>query len=85
MRTALRKMGNSTGMIVPKSILRELGLESGATLELRVELGELAARPVVNVTRPGWAEAAARIGDAHDPESESWLGVPVEGDAHLEW
>jgi antitoxin MazE len=45
MRPTLRKMGNSTGMIVPKAILTEMGLAAGATVDLRVEDGKLVARP----------------------------------------
>lgn len=45
-RTALRRMGNSTGMIVPKTVLAELGAREGEALDLRVEDGRLvAARP----------------------------------------
>lgn len=42
-RTALRRMGNSTGMIVPKAILAELGAREGEPLDMRVEEGRLVA------------------------------------------
>jgi len=42
-RTALRRMGNSTGMIVPKVILAELGAREGEALDIRVEEGRLVA------------------------------------------
>jgi antitoxin MazE len=42
-RTALRKMGNSTGMIVPKAILAELGARAGEPMDLRVEGGRMVA------------------------------------------
>ncbi len=42
-RTALRKMGNSTGMIVPKAILAELGAKAGEPIDLRIEDGRLVA------------------------------------------
>jgi antitoxin MazE len=44
-RTALRRMGNSTGMIVPKAILAELGAQAGEAIDLRVEGGRLVAAP----------------------------------------
>ena len=46
MRTALRKMGNSAGMIVPKAILTELGSEIGEEFEIRAEDGRIVAAPL---------------------------------------
>jgi antitoxin MazE len=62
MQTALRKMGNSTGMILPKPLLKELGVETGATMDVIVENGRVIATPVKRKVRDGWSEAAARIG-----------------------
>ena len=42
-RTALRRMGNSTGMIVPKALLAELGAEAGEAMDIAVEDGRLVA------------------------------------------
>ena len=42
-RTALRRMGNSTGMIVPKAVLAALGAEAGEPLDIGVEDGRLVA------------------------------------------
>ena len=42
-RTALRRMGNSTGMIVPKAVLAALGAEAGQALDIGVEDGRLVA------------------------------------------
>lgn len=84
MRSALRKMGNSTGMIVPSAVLREAGLVSGAVLEVSVEAGRIVATPVVPAARGGWAEDAALMAPV-TPEEAEWLGVPNEGDAALTW
>jgi antitoxin MazE len=85
MRTALRKMGNSTGMIVPKVLLSEMGLAAGATIDLRIEDGKLVARPERKV-REGWAEDAEKVA-AHSltDEEKDWLGFGNDGDAELEW
>lgn len=86
MHSALRKMGNSTGLIVPKAVLREAGIESGTTLDLIVEDGRIIASPVRDHPRAGWAEAAALI--AANPETDdeaAWRDVGVEGDADLTW
>lgn len=85
MRTALRKMGNSTGMIVPAALLSEIGISRGAALEISVENGRLVATPVEPDPRAGWAEAAAEIGRHDDPEAADWLAFRNESDADLQW
>ncbi len=75
MQTALRKMGNSTGLILPKPILKALGVTTGAAMELRVEGGEVIATPIKHKVREGWEAAAKRIGaEPLDTETEAWLG-----------
>ena len=74
MQTALRKMGNSTGMILPKPILKELGVESGTSMDVIVENGRVIATPVKRKVREGWAEAAAIIGaEPLTEEERQWL------------
>ena len=74
MQTSLRKMGNSTGMIVPKTMLDQLGLVTGAKVEVRVEDGKFIAEPVKRKVREGWEEAAKRIGAAGlTQEEREWL------------
>ena len=86
MQTALRKMGNSTGMILPKPILKELGVESGASMDLVVENGRVIATPVKRKVREGWAKAAARVGaEPLTEEEKDWLGFGNEEDNDIEW
>ena len=84
MLSALRKMGNSTGLIVPKAVLREAGVESGTTLDLVVENGRIVASPVRDHPRAGWAEAARSLADEPDDLAD-WRALPNEGDAELTW
>lgn len=84
MQTALRKMGNSTGMIVPRAILGEMGLSVGAALDLTVEDGRVVATPVTRTLRAGWEEAAEEIG-RDEPVDHDWLGFGNAGDVDLEW
>ncbi len=85
MHSALRKMGNSTGLIVPKAVLAEAGLASGTTLDLVVEGGRIVATPVA-APRAGWAEAAAAIAAAPEGADEAaWRGFGVEDDDGLTW
>ncbi len=83
MRTSLRKMGNSTGMIVPKAVLAELGATVGAAFDISVEAGRIVLAPLRDDPRAGWAEAAQAIGEA-DGAAE-WQGFGNEGDADLLW
>lgn len=85
MQTALRKMGNSTGVILPRSILGEIGLTVGAAIDLRVEDGRLIGTPVTTQARAGWAEAAATVAE-HETEDEiAWRGFGNEDDSDLTW
>lgn len=86
MLSALRKMGNSTGLIVPKALLREAGLASGAVLELVVQNGGILALPVETDPRAGWAEDAALV--AADPittEEREWRDAELTDDAEWTW
>ncbi|WP_294394922.1 hypothetical protein [uncultured Sphingomonas sp.] len=85
MRTALRKMGNSTGMIVPKALLTEMGASAGTAIELRVENGRLVGDPV-RTLREGWAEDAVRVAALPVSEEEAdWMGFGNDGDDELRW
>lgn len=85
MQSALRKIGNSTGIVLPRAILGEIGLAAGATLDLKVEGGRLIGTPVRNECRAGWGEAAAAIAEARDADSAAWAAFGNEGNADLTW
>jgi len=84
MRTALRKMGNSAGMIVPKAILNELGSAIGEELDLKVDGGRLVAAPVRGGLRAGWAEAAQALAEAGD-DMPVWPDFANDEDGALRW
>lgn len=92
LQSTLRRMGNSTGMILPKAILDQLGLAAGTKVDLRVEGDEVIARPVKRKVREGWEEAAMRIGaEGLTQEDQEWLEFddPIEGewpvDGEADW
>lgn len=86
LQSTLRKMGNSTGLILPKAILDQLGLSSGAKVDLRVEDGKVVAEPVKRKVREGWEEAAKLIGaEPLTQEELDWLNMPNEFDDEWEW
>ena len=66
MLSALRKFGNSAGVIIPKSLLSEIGAKAGDRMELRVEAGRLVIERIRGRPLSGWAEDAERLAEAGD-------------------
>jgi antitoxin MazE len=84
MRAAIRKLGNSSWVIIPKSMLVEIGLAAGDAVELSLEEGRITIAPARKRPREGWAEASAEIGELGD-EDLAWLQFGNEGDDELQW
>ena len=84
MRAQLRRMGNSSGVIIPKPVLAQLGVATGDSLDLAVEAGGLVLTPVPAHPRAGWAEAARQLAEAGD-DAPAWPLFGNEGDADLQW
>lgn len=59
-----RKVGNSTGLLLPKHILVDSGFANFEGVDLTIEDGAMVLRPPSPGLRAGWAEAAARIKEA---------------------
>lgn len=83
MRTALRKMGNSSGVIIPKPMLMEVGAQTGDEIELSVEAGKIVLAPVKRKLREGWAEASKAI--AASGEGLAWPEFGNEDDENWTW
>jgi antitoxin MazE len=84
MRAAIRKLGNSSGVIVPKSMLAEIGLAAGDPVDLSLEDGRIAITPVKRRPREGWAQAFDEIGDLGE-DDRAWLEFPNAADRKLQW
>ena len=84
MRVAVRKLGNSSGVVIPKSMLAEIGLAPGDAIDVSLEDGRIAITPVKRRPREGWAAASAEIGELRD-EDLAWLQFGNEGDDKLQW
>jgi antitoxin MazE len=82
MEVAIRKMGNSQGVLIPKPILAQLGLEG--TADLQVRDGVIEIRAVRRNPREGWADDARRIAD-HGDEVLVWPELANDGDNDLVW
>jgi antitoxin MazE len=82
---AIREMGNSRGVLIPKPILAQLGLEGTADLQVRGGVIELrAVRRVRREPRKGWAEDAQRVA-AEGDDALVWPELENESDADWVW
>jgi antitoxin MazE len=82
MITAIRRLGNSRGIIIPKPMLKEAGLEAEA--EIALERGVIVLRKPRRNPRHGWADASRKLAETGDdklvwPEFGNW------GDGELQW
>ena len=59
MQIAIRNIGNSKGIVLPKPLLAQAGLEGQLTADIAVENGSIVLRKPTKAARAGWAEAAA--------------------------
>ena len=82
MEVAIRKMGNSQGILIPKPILAQLGLEG--TADLQVRNGVIEIRAVRRSAREGWAEDARLLAEQGD-DAPVWPEFGNDGDAELVW
>jgi len=82
MKIAIRRIGNSRGVIIPAAILSEVGLDDEA--DIRIKDGALVISPPKKGVRAGWAEASKKLALAGDDS----LVMPEfgnVGDADLKW
>ena len=82
MKIAIRKMGNSQGVIIPKPVLTQLGLDSEA--EMSIERDAIVLRKPRKRVREGWAEASKAIA-ANGDDGLVWPEFGNDGDSDLKW
>jgi antitoxin MazE len=82
MEVSIRKMGNSQGVLIPKPILAQVGLEGKADLQVRD--GVIEIRPLHRDPREGWAEDARRVAASGD-DALVWPEFGNEADGDLVW
>ena len=68
MHLNIRQIGNSHGVVIPKPVLAQLGLDRNAGVEMTIEDGALVLRRPAGPARRGRAEAARKIAEAGDDE-----------------
>lgn len=83
MKTAIRKMGNSQGVLIPKLFLTQIGMEMG-DVDIDIENDAIVIRKLAKNPREGWAESSKKIAAAGDDK----LVMPEfanEDDRELVW
>ena len=82
MKVALRQMGNSKGVIIPKALIAQFGFEGEVEMKVTPD-GVMLTKPVRHV-RAGWADASKKIAEAGDDELV-WPEFANEDDETLVW
>jgi antitoxin MazE len=82
MLTTIRRIGNSRGILIPKPLLKQAGLEDQA--EILVEGNTLVVRRPKNAPRQGWTEDSKRL-SASDDDALAWPEFANEADADWSW
>ena len=84
MRSAVRRMGNSSGVIIPKPLLQEIGAKPGDDVEMSVEGGRLVIVPVITRPRATWGADARRVAEEGD-DALVWPEFGNADDDTLTW
>jgi antitoxin MazE len=82
MQVAIRTMGNSKGVLIPKPILEQTGLVDAA--DLQVNNGVIEIRPLKRNPRQGWAADSQRVAQSGD-DALVWPEFANADDKNLQW
>jgi antitoxin MazE len=82
MKTTIRKMGNSQGVLIPKPLLAQAGIEREA--EITVENGAIVLRKPKPAARQDWAEASRNIAAVGD-DALVWPEFANADDGEWQW
>jgi len=64
MQIAIRNIGNSRGVVLPKPLLAQAGLDESAVANVAIENGAIVLRKPAKPVRAGWADAAKAVAAA---------------------
>jgi len=82
MLTKIRRLGNSRGILIPKPMLKQAGLQDEA--EILVEGNTLVLRQPKRAPRAGWAEASQKLAASGD-DKLVWPPFANEADTDWKW
>ena len=61
MEITIRTIGNSKGVVLPKTLLAQAGLDGATTATVALEDGSIVLRKPAKAAREGWGQAAAAV------------------------
>jgi antitoxin MazE len=67
MKTSIRKMGNSQGVLIPKLFLMQVGMEMGE-VDIEIENEAIVIRKLSKNPRKGWAKSSKKLAEVGDDE-----------------
>jgi antitoxin MazE len=82
MQVSIRPFGNSRGIVIPKPLLQQLGLQDQA--DLTVENGAIVIRKPIDSPRAGWVQAAQALAQAEN-DTLAMGEFGNEDDQELTW
>jgi antitoxin MazE len=82
MRSIIRRLGNSQGVSIPRSILDEAGLAIDSPIEITVDGAAIVLRKLTVHPREGWAADAALVTD--NDEDREWLDADLDAQARAD-
>jgi antitoxin MazE len=82
MKTMIRRVGNSQGVLIPKPLIAQIGLHD--EVEMTIERDAIVLRKPRTSSREGWAAAARAVGAAGGDEL-AWPEFANADDAELKW
>jgi len=86
MQAAIRRMGNSAGILLPKTVLAHLDVATGDMLDLNFDEGRVVLSPARTHPRAGWADAARALADVGgDDDGAVWPAFGNKDDEALAW
>jgi antitoxin MazE len=66
MELSIRNIGNSKGLLLPKPLLLQAGLDQASVAIVSIEDGAIVLRKPASPARAGWGEAAAQVAAANN-------------------
>lgn len=84
MKTSIRRMGNSQGILIPKPFLLQTGLDIGE-VEIQVQDDAIVIRKPRRNPRQGWADACRLLAEGGAEQPIVWPLVTTESEAGFSW
>ena len=84
MQVAIRSIGNSKGVVLPKPLLAQAGIGNDEAAEMEFEDGAIVLRKVACTCQVGWAQAAKELA-AKGGDALVMSEFGNEADADLHW